>query len=170
MRDSVFKMPNFHTDFRNCGWQLDWSNTSAVTIHLLHATASLILYYYQETWVLMSLEKVNFSIHTATDWNHLSDNQVKSSTLPRLLVLMTSKHHLTHIHTPISSHLNWKLGPLTCEIKISNCNITKPRADVFQASFPHKLSPPAQLIYLKVAPFIILKSMSLFGVAQQFKK
>ena len=80
-------------------------------------------------------------------------------------------HRLTRVHTPLLSHLNWSLGPAMYAIKIKNCNIMKPCADVFQASFPHKLSLSAQLVFLfhKVI-FIILKSMSLFGVVQQFKK
>ena len=58
------------------------------------------------------------------------------------------------------------------EIKIKNYKITEPRADAFKASFPHKHLLPAQLVFFlhKVASFILLKSMSLFGVAQQFKK
>ena len=80
------------------------------------------------------------------------------------------KHHLTHACTLLSSHLNQKLGPAMYKIKISNCNIRKPSPNAFQASFLHKLSLPAQLVFFcKVASFIILKSMSLFGVAQQLQ-
>ena len=67
-------------------------------------------------------------------------------------------HHLTPVRTPLS-YLNWKLGPAMYEIK--NCKIMEPCANAFQASFPHKLSLSAQLIFFlyKVASFIILKSM-----------
>ena len=63
------------------------------------------------------------------------------------------------------SHLNRRLGPVTYEIKIKNCNITKPRADAFQAALSrsHKLSLPAQLVFFRKVTFIIL-----FGVAQHF--
>ena len=82
------------------------------------------------------------------------------------------KHHLTPVCTPLSSHLNWKLGTAMYEIKISDCNIMTPSTNAFQASFAHKLSLPAQLVFFlrKVASFVILRSMSLFGVAQQLKK
>ena len=80
-----------------------------------------------------------------------------------------SKHHLIQVHTPLLSHLNWRLGPVMYAIKIRNYNITKQHADAFQASFPQKCSLPARLVFLfcKVT-CIILKSMSLFRVAQQF--
>ena len=55
------------------------------------------------------------------------------------------------------------------EIQISNCNITKPGADAFKARFPHKLSLPAQQVFFLRKVAIILKTTSLFGVAQQFK-
>ena len=79
------------------------------------------------------------------------------------------KHHLTRAHTPLLSHLNRRLGPAMYAIKIKNCNIMKMHAVVFQTSFPHKLSLPAQLVFLfRKVTFIILKSMSLFGVVQPF--
>ena len=56
------------------------------------------------------------------------------------------------------------------EIKIKNCNIMKLHVDVFhfQASLsPHKLSVPAQLVFIHKVTFIRLKSMSLFGDAKQ---
>ena len=40
-------------------------------------------------------------------------------------------HHLTLMHMPLLSHLNWKLGPLMYEIKTNNCNFTKSCADAF---------------------------------------
>ena len=78
------------------------------------------------------------------------------------------------MRTPLSSpswfHRNPKLGPAMYEIQISNCNITKPGADAFKDWFPHKLSLPAQQVFfLRKVAFIILKTMSLLGVAQQFK-
>ena len=79
------------------------------------------------------------------------------------------KHHLTRMHTLLSSHLNRRLGPAMHAVKIKNCNITKRRAGVFQAPLsPHKLLLPPQLVFLHKVTFIILKSMSLFGVVQQF--
>ena len=112
-------------------------------------------------------------VRTAPDWNHLSDDQVSES--PHTSRLQTTdrhpKHHLTPVRTPLLSHLNRTLGPTTYEIKTSNCNITKPSTVASQASFPNKRSLPAQLVFFlrKMASFIILRSMSLFGVAQQLK-
>ena len=58
---------------------------------------------------------------------------------------------------------------MTCAVKIKNYNTTKPCADAFQASFPHKLSLPAQLVFpFRKVTFIILKNMSLFRVAAFF--
>ena len=48
-------------------------------------------------------------------------------------------HCLTPAHTPLLSHLNWRLGPATYAIKIKNCNIMKLCDDVFRVSFPYKL-------------------------------
>ena len=81
------------------------------------------------------------------------------------------KHHLTPMRTPLLSHLNRTLGPATYEIKTYNCNITKPSTVASQASFPNERSLPAQMVFFlrKMASFIILRSMSLFGVAQQLK-
>ena len=70
---------------------------------------------------------------------------------------------------PLLLHLNWKLGPAIYAIKIKNCSITKPHTDALQASLsPHTLSLPAQLVFFFRKMTIILKSMSLFGVAEQF--
>ena len=85
------------------------------------------------------------------------------------------KHHLRHLTpvcTPLSSHLNWKLGPATYRIKTSNWNIMKSSADEFQALFSHKLSLPVQMVFFlcKVASFIIFRRLSPFGVAQKLKK
>ena len=82
----------------------------------------------------------------------------------------TADHHPKHQLTPVCSplwYLNWKLGPAMYEIKISNCNIRKPSANAFQASFPNKPSLAAQLaVFLhKVASFIIPKTVIVWGYA-----
>ena len=57
-------------------------------------------------------------------------------------------------------YLNVKSGSVTYEIKIKNCNIMEPHADVFQDLFPHRFSLPAQPVFYfcEVASFIIMKS------------
>ena len=116
--------------------------------------------------------KVNLFVLTTTNWNHLSDDQVKALTLhdfKRLIARMLPQAPSdSSAHSPLVN-LNWRLDPVTYEIKIKNCNIMKPHADAFQASLsPHRLSLPGQLVFFCKMTFIILKSMSLFEVAQQF--
>ena len=63
--------------------------------------------------------EVNFFVHTAgTDWNHLSDDQVKAPTPQLQTTDCHPKHHLTPMRTPLSSHLNQKFGSVTYENKI----------------------------------------------------
>ena len=103
--------------------------------------------------------KVGFFVLTATDFNHLSDD-FRLQTTDR-----HHKHHLTRADTLVGSKLKVRSCDVWNEIKIKNCNITKPRADVFQASLsPHKLSLPAQLVFFRKVTII------LFGVAQHFNR
>ena len=84
--------------------------------------------------------KLNFFVLTTTDWNHVSDNQVKAPILEMTDLYL--KHHLTQMHTLLLSHLNRRLGPAMYAIKIKNCNITKPGAGAFQAPLsPHTFTP-----------------------------
>ena len=71
-------------------------------------------------------------------------------------------------HSPlVTFKLNVRSGSAMYEIK--NCNIMKPHTDSFQASLtPHKPSLPAQLVFFFHKMTIILNSMSLFGLLQQF--
>ena len=77
------------------------------------------------------------------------------------------KHHLAPISLPKVRSCDVWNQDCNCN---QDCNIMQPSADVFQASFPHKLSLPAQLVFFlhKVASFIILKSMSLYVAVKYF--
>ena len=76
------------------------------------------------------------------------------------------KHHLTWAHTPILSHLNQRLGPVT--YKINNCNMMKPRGDAFQASLsPHKLSLQAQLVFF-FCKVTFIEYVTVWGCAAVF--
>ena len=81
--------------------------------------------------------------------------------------------------TPSNSYT---LSPfIVSKLKVRSCNVWNQDQKLLQnlrtthwcvqASFPHKFSLPSQLVFFfhKLASFIILKSMSLFGVAQQMK-
>ena len=84
--------------------------------------------------------KLNFFVLTTTDWNHVSDNQVKAPILEMTDLYL--KHHLTQMHTLLLSHLNRRFGPAMYATKIKNCNITKPGAGAFQAPLsPHTFTP-----------------------------
>ena len=81
--------------------------------------------------------KLNFFVLTTTDWNHISDNQVKAPILQMTDLYL--KHQLKCI---LLSNLNQRLGPAMYTIKIKNCSITKPGAVAFQAPLsPHTFTP-----------------------------
>ena len=119
-----------------------------------HFYENIFIYFYSHCHQLVTRWKPPH-FKTSNDW---SPPQTPSDTCAQL--------------SSYKIYLNPKLGPVMYEIKIKHWKImAELHTGVFQTSFPHKLSLPAQLTFFlhKVAS-IILKSMSLFGVVQQFIK
>ena len=118
------------------------------------------------------MDMFSFFIHTITNWNHLSVDQVKAPPPPLQKTLMiATTSTLKFERTLPSSYLNWRLGPvLRHEIKIrmatsKNCAPMCSRLLYLLTNFHFQLN---QLSSFVKWPSFSVKSMSLFGVVLQF--